>query len=123
MTSLDIVKRAESLVEFYRTGVRSQLEEHGLREAVESLDRSEAILRAALKRDTTLSIGFLGESQVGKSTIINALVGVSALPSGGVGPLTAQATRVSYRDQHGFSVKYHGPEPSPHMTPSAFEMA
>lgn len=108
MTSLDIVKRAESLVEFYRTGVRSQLEEHGLREAVESLDRSEAILRAALKRDTTLSIGFLGESQVGKSTIINALVGVSALPSGGVGPLTAQATRVSYRDQHGFSVKYHG---------------
>lgn len=108
VTILNIEERAESLTKLYREKLRGLLVEHGLPDAIESIDRSEENLRAAIGRDTTLSIGFLGESQVGKSSIINALVGHRVLPSGGIGPLTAQATAVSYRNRNGFEVKYHG---------------
>ena len=52
-------------------------------------------------------MGFLGESQVGKSTLINALLDKRALPSGGVGPLTAQEILVEHGDQDEIHVGYH----------------
>ena len=53
---------------------------------------------------------FLGASGIGKSTLINALVGESLLPHGGIGPLTAQALFVRYREQAAFEVEYHSPK-------------
>jgi hypothetical protein len=56
-----------------------------------------------------VSACFLGASGIGKSTLINALVGESLLPQGGIGPLTAQALRVRYGEQAEFEVHYHSP--------------
>jgi hypothetical protein len=61
------------------------------------------------KSPTELTVCFLGNSGVGKSTLINSLVGGSTilLPSGGIGPLTAQALTVRYGKEPRFEVKYH----------------
>jgi hypothetical protein len=55
-----------------------------------------------------LPICFLGAAGVGKSTLLNALVGghVAIVPQGGVGPLTAQATLVRYDVRRRFRATY-----------------
>lgn len=98
---------AARLLENYRDGVRSLLDEQKL-PTLDGLDRSAVVLESMLKQKPRLSIGFLGEAQVGKSSLINALVGSTALPAGGIGPLTAQATRVTHAPDRYFEVRYHG---------------
>ncbi|EAQ80601.1 dynamin family protein [Blastopirellula marina] len=58
-----------------------------------------------------IGICFVGGAGVGKSTLINAIVAGSetVVPSGGVGPLTAQAIQISYADSPSFEAIYHSP--------------
>lgn len=103
----DIEKRATKAVEFYDAEGRASLSELEVAE-IADMDAAAAVLRRAVSMKPITRVGFLGESQVGKSSIINALVGQRVLPSGGVGPLTAQATALTYANEPSFRVKYHG---------------
>ena len=59
--------------------------------------------------ETELAVCLLGVAGVGKSTLINAIVAghEMILPSGGIGPLTAQALTVRRGDEPSFEVFYH----------------
>ncbi len=73
-------------------------------------DAQIARLRAALHQlDDRASLCVLGRSGVGKSTLINALVGGTEMivPNGGIGPLTAHALRVQYGETRLLEVRYH----------------
>jgi GTP-binding protein EngB required for normal cell division len=68
------------------------------------------LLARALKEADETHVCFLGQSNVGKSTLINALATGSktVVPSGGDGgPLTALATEVRYGERPSFVVEYH----------------
>ncbi|BDG02817.1 dynamin family protein [Anaeromyxobacter oryzae] len=93
------------LIAVYRDKIRSFLETNG--QDLTAGDQAVAVLESALGQRSRLSVGFVGESQVGKSSLINALLGRSALPAGGVGPLTASATRVRFATDPTLSVRYH----------------
>ena len=66
-------------------------------------------LRRIMAKPDEVTVCFLGNSGVGKSTLLNALAADDAqvLPAGGIGPLTAQATEVSFSDVPAFNVVYH----------------
>lgn len=99
--------RARRLVEFYRATLRPVFEQHDV-QYFSSLDSASEIIERTVATPATLALGFVGESQVGKSTLINALLERRALPSGGVGPLTANEVRVEYGEEDSFSASYHG---------------
>lgn len=96
---------------WYRESARPFLEKVQVQpERVAALDRDLAKLAEVEKLlPTELTVCFLGNSGVGKSTLINAVVGGSTilLPSGGIGPLTAQALTVRHGTEPGFEVQYH----------------
>jgi hypothetical protein len=96
---------AKNLLSLYRSELRAFLLDNGA--GLSSVDQNAELLERALEQTGTLKIGFVGESQVGKSTLVNALLDKQALPSGGIGPLTSQATRVVHADENGLSVTYH----------------
>jgi hypothetical protein len=106
---MDHEARARALLELYDAEIKPLLEEHRV-VSIDALDQMRAVLAQALARSPTLSVGFVGASQVGKSSIINALLGQRVVPAGGIGPLTAQATTIAYRDVNAMEVKYHGAE-------------
>src|SRR5689334_12909363 len=65
--------------------------------------------RELSKAPEEVVVCFLGTAGIGKSTLINALVSPerSVLPSGGIGPLTAQATSVHHAERPFLRAKYH----------------
>ena len=71
----------------------------------------ERLRRMKLAPGGELAVCFLGVAGVGKSTLINALVAgrEMILPSGGIGPLTAQALTVRRGCRPCFEVEYHPP--------------
>lgn len=103
---MDIEERARQLLELYERDLRPLLSEHRVA-SLDALDQTKEVLANALATSDRLSVGFVGGSQVGKSSIINALLGDRVVPAGGLGPLTAQATQLGYRDVSALEVRYH----------------
>ncbi|MGE0446223.1 MAG: hypothetical protein AB7P99_13420, partial [Vicinamibacterales bacterium] len=102
-------ERVERLQSWYRERIRPFLEEYAA-PRVEEFDRALLRIQAQDRRATEeLAICFLGDSGIGKSTLINALVAGDqmVLPAGGVGPLTALAMEVRHGDAAQFEAEYH----------------
>jgi GTP-binding protein EngB required for normal cell division len=74
-----------------------------------AMDNDAERLARILDRPEYVTVCFLGHSGIGKSTLLNAIAAneEQVLPSGGIGPLTAQATEVHFSDTPCFSVHYH----------------
>lgn len=86
-----------------------------------SLESDYLRLKRLKAKPDEVTICFLGNSGVGKSTLLNALAAGDrqVLPAGGIGPLTAQATEVRFSDERRFRVIYH---PKGHLWKLAFAL-
>src|SRR5262245_13801741 len=97
------------LLAWYEDTVRPFLEQHA-KDRLPILDNDRDRLRRLLGRPGTTTVCFIGNSAIGKSTLLNSLAAGSSqiLPAGGIGPLTAQATEVHFSEVPCFTVHYHG---------------
>ncbi len=100
------------LLDWYRKHVKPFLLANGL-DKVEEFD-SEVVRLEKIKKtlDEKVPVCFLGNAGIGKSTLINGVVFGKEIyiPSGGVGPLTAQALTVCHGKEASFEVLYHAPQ-------------
>ena len=96
------------LLTWFDKSARPFLRKHAP-ERLETLENDHARLTRLLNQPDRVTVCFLGNSGIGKSTLLNALAAGAdhVLPAGGIGPLTAQATEVRHSDAPMFRVTYH----------------
>ncbi len=101
-------EKSEKLIWWYENAVKPFLAKYA-REKISALDNDCERLKRITSEPTELTVCFIGDSNVGKSTLLNAIAAGerTILPAGGIGPLTAQATVVAYSNQPKFKVIYH----------------
>lgn len=95
--------------------------ERNAKDRIAGLENDHARLKRLLAESDKVTVCFLGNSGIGKSTLLNALAAGAdqILPAGGIGPLTAQATEVHYSPVPSFKVTYH---PRNHLWQVAFAL-
>jgi len=100
--------KARAILSWYARDLRTFLNEHSADQILQ-LDDEDKRLKRLLEQSAETVVCFLGNSGIGKSTLLNALVAEekTIAPSGGVGPLTALATEVRYSETPRLRVRYH----------------
>ena len=111
---------AHELLNWYELHAHPFLSRHAP-EKVEAVEADHQRLSLLLNSKNEVTVCFLGNSGVGKSTLLNVIAAGSSqiLPAGGIGPLTAQATEVRYSEEKCFFVTYH---PKKHLWKLAFAL-
>jgi GTP-binding protein EngB required for normal cell division len=99
--------KEQKLLAWYNENARPFLKKVAV-DSLPGLDADHKRLTRLLALPNEVTVCFLGNSAVGKSTLLNALVANAdqIVPSGGYGPLTAQATEVRYGATKSFKVTY-----------------
>jgi len=108
------------LLNWFESSARPFLDRHA-KDRLASLESDYERLKKLLAEPDKVTVCFLGNSGIGKSTLLNALAAGAEqiLPAGGIGPLTAQATEVHFSAEPSFKVVYH---PKKHLWKVAFAM-
>lgn len=104
-----MLEAIQALRGWYHTSVRPLLENLDPTRIESSDAECDRLGTLAASFTNDVPVCFLGQSGIGKSTLINALVGRSLLPQGGIGPLTAQVLSVRFGKEAAFEVRYHSP--------------
>ncbi|MEF8759185.1 MAG: dynamin family protein [Candidatus Accumulibacter sp. UW25] len=112
--------KEQELLVWFEHNARPFLERNA-KERIAGLENDYARLKRLLSKSDKVTVCFLGNSGIGKSTLLNALAAGAnqILPAGGIGPLTAQATEVHYSPVPSFDVTYH---PRKHLWQVAFAL-
>lgn len=100
---------SSQLAKWYREHAQPFLLKHQSERVVEFDKDLDSILGVAEAVSKPMGVCFLGVAGIGKSTLINAIVGGQdvIVPAGGIGPLTAQALKVKHHEEPYFEVQYH----------------
>jgi GTP-binding protein EngB required for normal cell division len=112
--------KEQQLLQWYENHAKPFFETHS-KERIAGFENDYERLKKLLAMPDSITVCFLGNSGIGKSTLLNALAAgkEQVLPAGGIGPLTAQATEVFYSEVPTFKVTY---QPRGHLWKVAFAL-